>query len=496
MPSRLPAIAAALLTIAFGALCAAFAAQPTLATFADDSVSYLVMAQVFSPWAAVSAPIAEAYAREGFYPPLFPLVIAVLGAAHDITRAHVATALILAACLPVLYLLARETLASGCAALAAVAVVAVLPASWINAKGILSEPLYCLALLALLWATQAEGRRRIWILALSLVALVLTRTAGLALVAAYAAWALTQRDRVRLLLPAAVAIAAYAAWLLVRPAATADVNVAFLSDYGWRPNFTRQAHSIAEAWIGSLLLYWVEDRPLRTALAGAAGLLSLAGLALRLRAGKADAWIMAAYVATFLLWPFYDQMGRFIFPALPVLVVYALHAAGTLGQRPVIGYAVAAALFVSLAAPTLAFLYERSTSPAPYAEMVDWYRYPDWREAQARAEVHIGLLQDMQALQAHTRGDARVMWVTPGYVPLLAGRRGVAAPDARLAPEQYRQAVLASGADYVLLTAYHPRDTLSDEAWRAGLRALDGRFPAVHARKRGDSLASVLFRLK
>ena len=238
----------------------------------------------------------------------------------------------------------------------------------------------------------------------------------------------------------------------------------------------------------------------RVLLAAAVGALAAAGLAVRFVAGKPDAWMVAAYLATFLVWPFYDQMSRFLFPALPVLVVYALYAAGfaaqALRRRAGVGYALAAVLFASLATPALVFLYQRASSPAPYPEMVDWYRYPDWREAQARADVHIGLLQDMQALRAHTPDDARVMWVTPGYVPLLAGRRGVAAPDARLAPEQYRNAVLASGAHYVLLTAYHPRDTLSDEAWRAGLRALDGRFPVVHARKRGDSLASALLRLK
>ena len=47
-------LAAGALTLAFAIACAAFVRQPTLATFADDSVSYLVMAQVFSPWQAAS----------------------------------------------------------------------------------------------------------------------------------------------------------------------------------------------------------------------------------------------------------------------------------------------------------------------------------------------------------------------------------------------------------------------------------------------------------
>lgn len=489
----MPSIAVAVLTAAFALACVAFVTQPTLATFADDSVSYLVMAQVLSPWQDASLPVREAFAREAFYPPLFPLLLALAGAAHDIARAHVATALLLAACLPMLYLFSKSCLASRWAAFLAVAVTAILPACWINAKGILSEPLYCLVLLGLLWAAE---RRHLAILVLCMTALVLTRTAGVVLVAAYAAWALTQRDRWKLMVPVVAAAVAYGAWMALRPAATVDINVAFLSEAAWRFDVVRQAQSIAEAWIGSLMIYWVEDRPLRTALAGVAGVLSLTGLALRMSANKADGWIMAAYVVTFLLWPFYDQMSRFIFPALPVLVAYALYALGSLGRRPLVGHAVAALLVASLAAPALAFLHQRSTAPAPYPDMVDWYRYPDWREAQRRADIHLGLLEDMRSIARSTPEGAPVMWVAPGYIALLAGRSGVPAPHARLAAEEYRATVVASRANYVLLTAYHPRDTLSDDAWRAGLRALHGRFEVVHARKQGDAVASLLLRIR
>ena len=484
----MPSLAVAALTAVFAWACAAFVRQPMLATFADDSVTYLVMAQAFSPWQPASAPVAEAFLREGFYPPLFPLVLALAGAAHDISRAHVVTALMLAACLPVLYLFSA-TLMNRWAAVASVAVTAILPAMWINAKGILSEPLYCLALLMFLWAAQ---RRLIGWLVVSAAALVLTRTAGLALVAAYAVWALTQRDRVKLLVPAAVALVAYGAWVAMRPAG--DINVAYLSESPWRLDIGRQAASIAEAWIGSLIIYWVDDRPLRTALAAAAGLLALTGLFLRLKERKPDGWIMLAYLATFLAWPFHDQMGRFIFPALPVLVVYAFHAGGILLRRPATGYAVAAVLYVSLAAPAAAFLYQRAVAPAPYPQMVDWYRYPDWREAQARADVHLGLLDDMRAIAERTRPDERVMWVTPAYIALLAGRHGVPTPEYRQEAEGFRKALLASRADYIFLSTYHPRETVSDAAWRASQQALRGHVDVVHERRRGEAVVSLLLR--
>ena len=156
MRNALPAAAVALVTLAFAYACAAFVWQPTLATFADDSVSYLVMAQVFSPWQAATPAVAAAFSREAFYPPLFPMVLALAGAAHQIAWAHVLTALLLAACLPLVYLLGARWLEDRRAAVAAVLCVALLPALWVNAKGILSEPLFCLLLLATLWALETQ----------------------------------------------------------------------------------------------------------------------------------------------------------------------------------------------------------------------------------------------------------------------------------------------------------------------------------------------------
>jgi hypothetical protein len=233
-----------------------------------------------------------------------------------------------------------------------------------------------------------------------------------------------------------------------------------------------------------LLVYWVEGQPLRLILAGVVGCLALAGLVQRLLAGKADGWMMAAYLAVFLIWPFYDQMGRFLFPVLPVLILYAFRASATalrtLGRPPGLGYALLAALMISLTAPALGFILQRSQAEARFAEIIDWYRTPDLAAARSRVQIHLNLLADMAAIKGLTRPEDRVMWVAPSYIALLADRRGIPAPDERLSPEAYRKAVRESGADYVFLSAYHPRDTLSDQAWQAGVRNLTEHAQSVH----------------
>jgi hypothetical protein len=511
--SGLPALAVTLLTLGFAALCGAFVWQPTLATFADDSVSYLVMAQVFSPWEAASAPVAAAFAREAFYPPLFPLLLALAGAAHHVAWAHALTALLVAGWIPLAYVLGVRWLEDPRAAAAAALCVALLPALWVNAKGILSEPLFGLLLLAIFCVLEgaANDRKRLWICALLMTAMMLTRTAAVALVAGYALWALTRRDwtasvRAKAALPAAVAIAAYGAWVLLRPAETADSYVRIVLDHGGAfagadspaaaigASLWRQVNALGEGWATSLLLFWVEGRPARPLLAIAVGGLALAGMALRLYAGKPDAWMMAGYLGTLLAWPFYDQMGRFLFPVLPALMIYAFWAVAqalrSLGRPAGLAHGLTALLVLSLTMPALAFMVQRAQAAGRYGEIVDWYRTPDLAEARDRAERHLDLFADMEEIRTLTRPEDRVMWVAPSYIALLAGRRGLAAPDFALAPPAYREAVRASGADYVFLSQYHPRDTVRTLDWQAGTAALDSHATVVRARAKGGGTAT------
>jgi len=335
-----------------------------------------------------------------------------------------------------------------------------------------------------------------------MAALVLTRTVGLIPVTAYGVWALTRRaaieGRWRSLFPVIVAFAAYACWVAVRPAATSDSYAQIVAEraqlyLGAQGPVTalvalllRQAHSMVEAWIGLLMLYWVEGSPLRAILACAVALIALGGLGWRFVQGKADAWMLAAYLATYLIWPFDDQMERFLFPALPILVLYAFAGLSVLGRRATAGRAVLALLLLSLGTPAMAFIYQRSHAQGPYVAITDWYRKPSLAEAQARATTQLDLLADMDGIGRLTRPEDRVMWVAPAYLALLANRRGVNAPRAGLDPEAYRGAVHASNADYVFLSVYHPRDTIHDIAWQEGARALIGHAKNVHARTHGD----------
>ena len=510
-------LAAAALAAAFAVACTLFVWQPTLATLADDSVSYLVMGQVFSPYQAASPAVATAFAREAFYPPLFPLVLALCGTAHSIAWAHALIALLLGAALLPAYQVGVHWLESRGAALAALTCIALAPSLWINAKGILSETFFCLLLISTFLVLETE-RVAGWKVGVLLAALALTRTAALPMIGMYGLWALARRGDTRARLqaaaPAVAALAAYGLWVLVQPSHAGGDYASVLSEKGQSlfggpagigealaASLWRQVNAIAEGWAGSLLVYWVEGRPLRFALAGAVGVLALAGMALRMRRGRADGWMSAAYLATLLVWPFYEQMERFLFPLLPVLILYAFFAAGealrAVSGKPALAHALVAALVLTLVLPAAAFLFLRAQAGGRVVEITDWYRTPDVARARLRAEVHLRLMDDLRAIGELTPAGARVMWVAPAYVALLAGRPGLPAPDARLSPDAYREAVRASGADYVFLSRYHPRDTLRDTAWQAGVRALSAGAKPVHTSTQDDGsiVSSILLQV-
>jgi hypothetical protein len=258
---------------------------------------------------------------------------------------------------------------------------------------------------------------------------------------------------------------------------------------------------MAQAWTGSLLIFWVEGSPFRPALAAVLGALALAGLAWRFLTWKADAWISAAYLATYLAWPFYDQMTRFLMPLVPVLLLYAFwtfgEAARRLRRSPAGAQGVLALVVLSLTLPAAAFLQQRAKAGAPLAAIVDWYRTPALDEARRRARAQLDLMGDLDQIRRITQPQDRIMWVAPSYLALLAGRRGVAAPSAVLPPQSYLDAVELAHPDYIFLSVFHPRDTLSDAAWQAGLAALLGRAEVVQTRVSGEDgkVSSLLLRL-
>jgi hypothetical protein len=433
-------------------LYAAFCSQATLASVGDDSASYLVVAQ----WIAGGpAEIVRWAGYHSHFPPLFAATLALAGpqkleAAHGVVAAFAALALV-----PV-YLFALRESGRRDAALLLAAVFLATPTAWVSAKGILSEPLFLLLSMSSLawWSLRVRdgGGRREWLVMGALIALtMLTRVVGVTLAAALvlhvAVEGIRERRRPamdRLALAIVPGVLAVLGWVAIRPEAGGG-------------SYQRVSGAMLQAWLAdpavmtgaafsSLLTGWTATftadatvGELTRIVAGAIGVLALAGLVLRLRRNALDAWYVAISLAILFGWVFREETRRLLYPLLPLLLFHAGHAVAAgvralAGERRVgIAVAAGAALVVLLSAPALALVARKALDREPvfdglaprFSDITEYYTTLEGSRGRALAARHAAVLAGFESLQRVTPPGARIMWMRPEYVALLSRREGV-----------------------------------------------------------------------
>lgn len=487
---RADAALAALATAA-GAAAIAFTWQPGLASLYDDSVFYLMMAQAISPFGTASPAVLAAAPFET-YPPFLPLVLALGGGAFDWRIAHAIVAIAFGASVFLLGLHARQVTRSARMGFAAALVYALMPGVWLNVKGILSEfPYMALSFgaLALYRATRDRAPTAVRTIGfgLLLAALLLTRTIAVALMAAVALcevltwWRTRDRRRlahvaVQLLVPVAI----LGLWIALRPTTGQDAYAEFgqrmaqgtaEGGLGFLAAMARaNASAIVDAWLNALLIFWGEWwKPgfLLAIALGAVGLGATLWRALRL---EVEGLYVLAFLAIVLAWPFPGQQFRLALPIIPLVMVNALWAWQRLALRLSPANAEqrapwAAVLPLVLCVPAVIFyIVARAATPEDSptewrkADIAEFYRVPAGPAAASNARAQIEVFGDLAHIRESTPAAARVMWYSPAYVSLLAGRHGVRLErpaDAAALAAQAR----AANADYLYLANLHPRDS-------------------------------------
>jgi hypothetical protein len=320
----------------------------------SDGYVYLLEADAFANLEHGLSPLGRFLFKEYPFPPLYPLVLAAWGAGADTAgRATLVNAGLLGAVTGVLVYWYRRLDLPLTAAVLLAAVFMCLPVTWLTAMDIQSEPLYLLLSVAtLLLVSDADDSISRWRLAGACCGLaVVTRSAGVALLGAFLwTWWSSGSSRDR---PAAVcALAPGVLWWGLR-VALGD-HAGYLSSdraiyLGTLAKVLEimQTNLRALAELGMRSLDLGAHRHVAIALTFFA-VAAVAGLLLRLRAGRCDARYVVCYSVVILLWPYPEHMRRFLFVVLPLLGGYALAACGAGLQRTV------APRFVSLALCSLA----------------------------------------------------------------------------------------------------------------------------------------------
>jgi len=411
-----------------------------LADFGGDNAIYLLTAQYFSPWHAYSNISAYFFAKS-LYPPFYPFVLAVFGGSESLLVAHLVTVTCLLLAFIAAYIWLRTQNVTSLVSGLLILLFALMPGTYIQALKILSENLYLLLTLACLGAVAAhENDRRaiwLWIAAGSLVAATLTRSAGIALLAAFLLYLFLHRPP-NLLRLVVVTTAPMIVWNIFSGQESHGYFASFIEKYKAEPvNMFLQglAHGSHVIWIG-----WVKNfagSSIAKPLTGFLGVLCLIGMSHRIYLRKLDGFYSASYLLLILVWPFPAEVQRFLFVITPVLLVQGVLLlerfprvrVASLDVRPI--YILFVALFI-IVIPDLALTTKRFISPIPeeyadYRRSSGWY-YIDPNEARMNVAMNKALVAHMQSLRSNIPEGECIYSIKPSIVGYYSGRISLIPP--------------------------------------------------------------------
>ncbi|HUQ27384.1 MAG TPA: hypothetical protein VM051_02265 [Usitatibacter sp.] len=493
---------ALLLLAAAAPLMVAFTWQHGIASMSDDSVSYLVLARWMDGTAGTLVTPWLPWHRH--FAPLFPLALAATGGAQDLARANLVVALFAVAAIAAVYRFVFAVTLRRDAAFAVTLLFMLTPTAWLSAKGILSEAMYLFVSMEALrlHAVRIRGRgaatRDVLWIGIMLGIAYLTRTAAVALLAAYFAHVLVRwrRDHdARPWLAFVPAVLMALAWIAVRPHGEADVYAHTAAEVAraWATHASllgaQAVQLVFGGWVSSFtgVSTFTGDAPVplaaRCAL-GFVGLLALGGALLRARENALDGWYVLATLALLFAWIFDEEnMRRLLYPIVPLMLMHAGMGLVALsrrlgqGRHARLAATIAAVFVAALSVPAVLGIASKARDTAPLleghsrsaADMTEYFRIANTPYARAMAAKHAASLTAFESLARLTPPGARVMYVRPEYVAVLGAREGAEldyAWDARA----LATAVRDRGAGFILATSLAKTDL---------------------AHERGDAMASV-----
>jgi hypothetical protein len=467
---------------------AAWGLCDTLTELGGDSATYMLMGRALSPFVAPDPNLAAAVAGST-YPPLFPLLIGLLGGSFVAAHAIVIAALVLS--FGLLYRLLRAQGFDTAMAAVAVLLFAAMPGTYLLALNIWSENAYlALSLLALL-ALESEprddfesGSHRWWIAAIAAAAAIMVRTAGLPLLATFSLFTVRGRPRHWPWLIVAAWLP-FLAWMLVsrlRGGGGGQYAQQLVAQYGHDPlghlytQLQVEFHALGYAWLTAWLGFAAP--PSLILLVQAFGVLCIAGCLLRLVHGYVDACYVVLYLLMLLIWPWPGEAPRLLYVILPLVLACGLQIVQSLAVAlPGSTGVIRTALIVMLALPLLPGVLvtaKQRLAPAPAGleviRHIAGYYGSDPFEERYTAYAQARIIGDLRTLSTVVPPQDCIFQIKAPVAQLLSDRRSIAPPlpatdDRSFAQQigQCRYAYLMALRSPTFPAAYYPRERLSPQ---------------------------------
>lgn len=318
------------------ALFAPFAWHRNTAGFLSDDGVYLIMADFFSPFFHGNALVPSFMMSRTRFPPALPILIGLFGGgSQNMYAAHLVVFATFLASAALFYAWARRRLGRRDLAAACLLIYALLPRTLIYVAEIWSEYLYMALVFATLLLLETVRRSRqpsrelLCACALIIGLCMLTRTVGVALFAVFIFFLYVNAIRRKYLyiLLAAVLPLGWEAIKLLN-----HYQGGYLEDLGRYLSPAGAEHLIVAGIAHNARLLWQSfgrhfsvsaGSPwVARALVAGLGLLALPGAIRRPLRAAEDSSYVVVYIAIILVWPHPAEDIRFLYPLIPLSLVY------------------------------------------------------------------------------------------------------------------------------------------------------------------------------
>lgn len=493
-----------------------------LASIADDSVNYLVMARYLSPWVPASEAVVAAWPLQNF-PPLLPLVLAWTGAANSMQFSHFLISFLALASLIPLYGFAHKLLNSRADATMLLVVIVALPGALLGMQGILSEPLFLFLTTCFIWLNLrpetkgglvSEVGWKMVFACLLLAAVMLTRSIGYVMWLAMLAVILVNRIKGQpiggsWLVPVGSGVVFFAVMAIIgleRESHYFAVLLSFLS--GDDPtgistggfDALRQVGFVVDGWRSYLLIYWFDGATVGNVVSLIVLFFSVVGLVYRLKENALDGYYVLGYVILLLIWPHPGQMVRFFFPLAPFLVIYAALGARMVftKSRKLSVWSPPVLLFMVLAVslPSHGYMRDRleRAEELGMQPIHEWFRQVDLGLARRELVAQNQMLSAFEEIGRNEPGTMKIAYYEPTYIAALSHQIGIPLPFPF--DENDIRTLASRGVEYVLLTEIHPRKTRLGISGMAGYPLLETKYAKVGESLSGDRPVVALFDIR
>jgi hypothetical protein len=435
-------IIAGFIILIVGVLGYKFAVSDRLAGFSDDSATYLIMADVFSPYSNTPETFIRSY-QNHYLPPGFAWVLAIFGGSSSIAISH---SIVLSECLLALifcYLFFRNILGPFKAVYPLVLFVCI-PGMWIQMLKIMSENQYMAITIGFLYLIQYVMQKEVlkkecfFSIGLILSFLILTRNIGISMVIAYIIWrSLSNRHincKNEFIITLVGILIPHILWFIIKP----DISYSYLDHlFAFQssnsPFFTLietvygNILALYNGWRTNLILIYQEGDVFGEIIIGVAALLAIIGWITRFK--QLDALYVAIYIAILMVWPFPYEMDRFIYPVMPLLLLYILLGVKKISEKyypDIVLPIISICIVLVLSGPALAHIINRyQLGLMQYGEdvtnIIELYELPDINEAVTTALIWNHEHTIIQSLSTYFQKNDMVLTIKPHFITYLSG---------------------------------------------------------------------------